>query len=141
MQQEKINPNNRSIDQVTTEYATLEPDFQQVKTYRDNLRTQILDYVKTQPDAFKGDKKSHHLSSGVVVRRATKTVNHFDDDKMNSSWLKAILSTPSAVAIKVSIDPKLLQHDEVTDALLSAINYREELQHSYKVDITTVQNQ
>lgn len=142
MKQETNLPvNEPTIEQAIAEYVSLEPDFQTAKSLRDRLRTRIIDHAKAQPAAFAGNEKSFHMGNGVVVRRATKTVNRFDADKMDSSWLRSILATPSAAAIKVCIDPKLLLHDEPTDTLLAAIDYREELQHSYKVECTTVHNQ
>lgn len=141
MKQENNTPKNiDTIESMTAEFSMLEPDFMQVKTYRDNLRTRILDHVKNLQEAFRGNEKSHHLPNGVVVRRASKTINHFDADKMNSTWLRAILSTPAAAAIKVSIDPRQLAHSDEIDALLAEIDYSEETQHSYKVELTSVQN-
>ena len=142
MRQETNLPiNEPTIEQTLAEFTALEPEFQTVKSLRDRLRNRILDHAKMQPDAFRAGEKSYHVGNGVVVRRATKTINRFDADKMNSSWLRQMLLTPAAAAIKVSIDPKQLVHTAETDALLAAIDYCEELQHSYKVECTTVQNQ
>lgn len=130
-----------TIEETAVQFSRLEPDFVAAKTLRDRMRNRLIDYVKQQQNAFAGNEKSYHIKGGVVVRRASKIVPHFDERKMNSAWLKSMLATPSAVAIKVVIDPKKLVYDDDTKLLLDIIGYSEETQHSYKVETTTVQNQ
>ena len=77
-QETNLPANEPTIEQAIAEYVSLEPDFQTAKSLRDRLRTRIIDHAKAQPAAFAGNEKSFHMGNGVVVRRATKTVNRFD---------------------------------------------------------------
>lgn len=126
------------IAMVLESYPQLRTSYQNAKNKVDQASKQIIEHAKTQPDAFRGEEKSYHLSDGVVVRRATTLKGRFDENKMDSAWLRSILATPSAAAIKVSIDPKKLHHDEETDRLLEQIDYATENQYSFKVEVTTV---
>ena len=123
---------------MATEFASCEPEYQSAKTYRGNLRKLLIEYVKGLKYAFVGNEKSYHIKGGVVVPRSEIKKVLFDTDKMNSAWLKAILATPSAEAIKVSIDPAKLLHDAVTDTLLDVIDYCEETEHRFSVATSTV---
>lgn len=138
MQQEKLKNNEIDIVAVIAAYPSAKADYQNAKNKVDQASKQIIEHTKSLPDAFRGDEKSYHLTDGVVVRRATTVRCRFDESKMNSTWLKEILATPSAAAIKVSIDPKRLHHDATTDHLLEMIDYTTEKQYSYKVDATTM---
>lgn len=138
MQQEKLKNNEIDIVAVIAAYPSAKADYQNAKNKVDQASKQIIEHAKTQPDAFRGEEKSYHLSDGVVVRRATTLKGRFDENKMDSAWLRSILATPSAAAIKVSIDPKKLHHDEETDRLLEQIDYATENQYSFKVEVTTV---
>lgn len=130
-----------NIEEVVGEFRQLESSYQSAKAIREKLRTQIIEHAKAQKEAWQGDEKSYHIPGGVVVRRSTTLKNRFDEDKMDSRWLARILQTESAAAIKVSIDPKKLHHDDETNRLLDEIDYAEETRYSYSVDATTVDNQ
>ncbi|MCQ2295707.1 MAG: hypothetical protein MJZ67_08665 [Bacteroidales bacterium] len=130
-----------NIEEVVSEFRQLESSYQSARAIREKLRTQIIEHAKGQKEAFAGDEKSYHMAGGVVVRRSATLKSRFDEEKMDSRWLARILSTESAAAIKVSIDPKRLHRDAETARLLAEIDYAEETRYSYTVDTTTVENQ